>query len=66
MLGSPKYRQQLNIKTPPPEDPNIVAMNGLKDKLKNFIVNHEKVVIKMQSEIHRLRKENEMLKQNQK
>ena len=44
-------------------DPNLTAMEALKEKLKSFIINHKNVMAKMEKEIITLRKENEMLKQ---
>ena len=44
-------------------DPNLTAMEALKEKLKSFILNHKNVMVKMEKEIIALRKENEMLKQ---
>ena len=46
-------------------DANLTAMDALKEKLKHFIFDHQKTVLRMEQEILMLRQENENLKQNQ-
>jgi len=66
IASTPRLKSQLTSQITIKDDPNKAAMEALKEKLKEFIHNHQNVVKSMQNEINMLRKENESLKQNTK